>query len=64
MAIYGASAVTHEGTRFFVIEADSAEQALSNVNDATDCPKRHIQVFPFEDLLAEQYGGFAELQTI
>lgn len=64
MALYGGSAKTNEGTRHFVIDAEDAEQALSNINDLTGCPKESIQVFMFEDLLTEQYGGFAELTTI
>ena len=64
MALYGGAVQTENGTRFFVIEADDAEQALSNFHDATDCPKENIQVFLFEELLQDQYGGFAELSSI
>lgn len=64
MVLYGVSANTDEGSRFFVIQAESAEQALDNVNDQTGCPKENIQVFKFEDLLGDQYGGFAELTTV
>lgn len=65
MEIFGCSAETKtEGRRFFVIKADDAEQALSNIIDLTDCPKSDITVERFEDLLTSQYGGFAELATI
>lgn len=64
MALYGGAVQTTDGRRFFVIEADNAEQALSNFHDVTDCSKEDIQVFLFEELLQDQYGGFAELSSI
>jgi hypothetical protein len=64
MALFGVTASTNEGTRFFVIAVETAEQALSNINDRIGCPKENIAVSRFEDILYEQYGDFAELTTV
>lgn len=64
MATYGASATSNEGTRHFVIDAETAEQAVICIAEVTGSPETNIQVFMFEELLSAQYGGVAELATI
>lgn len=64
MALYGLSANTSEGTRFFAIEADDAAQARANLTEITGpLAESDIQAFQLEDLLNDQFSGFAELTT-